>query len=104
MIKKSLFIICLFFWLTFSANAQTVFDYTPECKEAYSLLFDLRFTEAQKILDNEKKINPSNGIPIYLEHYMLFLKRTSYSASKPRTRLGNDRDAFWKFNASPPTR
>ncbi len=97
MIKKSLLIICLCFWLTFSANAQTVFVYTPECKEAYSLLFDLRFSEAQKILDNEKKLNPSNGIPIYLEHYLLFLKAFISEEDKDFNALKNHYDKTIEF-------
>lgn len=77
--------------------AQTVFNYNERCKKAYNLLFDLRFSEAQKILDAEKNLNPENGIPVYLDHYILFLKAFISEEEKDFLALKSHHDKAIEF-------
>ncbi len=60
------------FFLSVSfVSAQYVFN--DRCREAYRNIFSLRFQEAESILEIERKLNPSNLLPVYLENYIDFL-------------------------------
>ncbi len=73
--KKAVFLFGVFFFGTsVSSRGQAIFEYNENCVNAYKLLFELRFNEAEAIINKEKRIQPNNGIPVYLEHYILFLK------------------------------
>jgi len=43
------------------------------CRNAYEEIINLRFESGKKILDEEKKLNPENDIPYYLDNYIDFL-------------------------------
>lgn len=87
MIKK-IFSIILFF----SLSAKAEFIYNENCLKAYKLTFELKFEQAQKQIDIEKKTNPSNCIPVYIEHYKLFLKSFISEEEKDFAELKNHRD------------
>jgi hypothetical protein len=68
---KKILIILL---LSFSFSSFASFDFNTNCKSAYEKIISLRFNEGKILLDNEKKDNPSNLIPYYIENYIDFLK------------------------------
>ncbi len=51
--------------------AQT-FDFNSRCRDAYESIFSLRLEEGQSILNQERKTNPDNLIPLLLENYLDF--------------------------------
>jgi tetratricopeptide (TPR) repeat protein len=60
-----------FLLLTYPARSQYVYD--ENCRNAYMAILSMRFEYARHLLDVEKKINPANHIPVYLDNYMDFL-------------------------------
>ncbi len=70
MLKKGAF---LFLFLVFTLPVFSQFDYTDDCKEAYSLIIDLRFDSAQKYIEKVKNDDSENLLPLVLENYIDFL-------------------------------
>ena len=50
------------------------FAFNDNCIKAYDDILSMRLNEGQALLEVEKKTNPSNAIPIFLENYIDFLK------------------------------
>lgn len=50
------------------------FVFNENCIKAYQSIISLKLQEGQNILNNEKRINPKNNIPILLENYIDFFK------------------------------
>ncbi|MEP7170211.1 MAG: hypothetical protein ABI855_12635, partial [Bacteroidota bacterium] len=67
------FLLSLIFLLIFNSVAQAEFVFTPNCVQAYNQVILLNFSAARQILLAEKKSNPINLIPEYIESYMDFL-------------------------------
>lgn len=67
-LRKLLFILLL--GLPVCSSAQKVFDFNSRCKEAYRQIIMLKVEDGQRILDEEKKDNPNNLIPYFLENYI----------------------------------
>ena len=59
--------------LFFSASLQAEFIFTPGCANAYSEVIRLNFSTARQMLSLERKSNPKNLIPEYIESYIDFL-------------------------------
>ncbi len=55
-------------------RAQKVFDFNPRCQEAYHEILSLRIDSGVKLLEAEKKANPNNLIPFFLDNYVDFLE------------------------------
>jgi len=55
-----------------SATAQKV-TVNNRCRQAYTKIIELRFDDAQTLIDKEKQDNPDNFYPLYLENYIDFL-------------------------------
>lgn len=70
--KQYLFIFFMAFLLPISSEAQK-FDFNQRCIDAYTHIQELRFTKGKQLLELEKKENPSNLIPYYVENYIDFL-------------------------------
>jgi tetratricopeptide (TPR) repeat protein len=66
----------LFFSFSFvpSAMAQVHyrFDFNSDCQKAYEEIIKLRLTSGQRIIELEKKSDPGNLIPYFLENYIDF--------------------------------
>lgn len=54
--------------ICFSQNAISEIVFNSKCKEAYKEIYNFNFKEAQAFIDLEKKSNPGNFAPIYLEN------------------------------------
>src|ERR1700744_5361809 len=68
--KKLLFLVILI-GSAFSARANYVFD--ARCLDAYNAVFDFRLNDARNIIQQEKKLNPQNGITILLDNYVDYI-------------------------------
>ena len=53
-------------------NGQKRFDFNGNCQQAYRAIIQLQLEAGQKILDEEKKRDPDNLIPAFLENYIDF--------------------------------
>jgi tetratricopeptide (TPR) repeat protein len=75
------------FFIPVLSNAQ--FNPSPNCQKAYQKIVDLRFIEARQFISAEKKSDPSNLIPLYLENFIDFLtiivtdEKAQYERIKP---------------------
>lgn len=58
--------------LSFSANAQKVFDFNSSCREAYKEIMQLKLDAGQQKINEEKGRHPDNLIPYLLENYIDF--------------------------------
>ncbi len=70
---KHIFIIIFLIGITLKLYSQNIVV-NDRCKNAYSEIISLRFDDAKVLIDNEKKVNPDNLYPQYLEFYIDFLK------------------------------
>lgn len=68
--KKLLFLILLI-GSALTANANYVFD--TRCLEAYNAVFDFRLNDARNLIQQERKLNPQNGITILLDNYVDYI-------------------------------
>jgi len=88
MIERLLLLCCLLFpMLSFG---QKHFDFNTNCRQAYQAIIQLRLEDGVKILEAEKKKDPSNLIPYFLDNYIDFFQLffnedpVLYQASKDR--------------------
>lgn len=58
--------------LPLAGLAQRHFDFNAQCKEAYRQIIQLKLDAGQKLLDEEKRRDPANLIPDFLESYIDF--------------------------------
>jgi len=68
--KKHFYI--LFLLLVIANTSFAYFDFTVNCRKAHQLIMNMQLAEAQQLIDTEKRGNPSNIIPYYLENYKDF--------------------------------
>jgi hypothetical protein len=52
--------------------AQKSFDFNANCQQAYREIIQLKLSSGSKMLEIEKKTNPDNLIPYFLENYIDF--------------------------------
>ena len=72
--RNALYLSCIVALLPTGLLAQdNHYDFNAACLEAYTRIFELRFDEAQDILDAERSADASNLIPVFLENYIDFL-------------------------------
>jgi len=53
---------------------QKHFDFNTSCREAYQSIIQLRLDEGSRILEAEKKRDPNNLIPFFLDNYVDFFQ------------------------------
>ncbi len=70
----SVFFVAFFMLQTLAAQK---FDFNKRCIEAYGYIQELRFTKGRQLLEQEKKENPANLVPYYVENYIDWL--TTYT-------------------------
>jgi tetratricopeptide (TPR) repeat protein len=97
-------------FLLFIPRSQSQFNFDEHCQQAYKEIMALRFSEAHKLIILEKKQEPDNLIPLYLENYIDFLtliigeERTMYDQLKGNKadrvnalEKGRDDSPFYNF-------
>lgn len=73
LIKINAFILfCL--CISTQARAQYVFDFNTQCRQAYQEIIQLRLSDGQQLISQEKKAHPGNLIPYLLENYIDFFE------------------------------
>ena len=72
LIFSSLLLLCISFMPSGMAQAQYKFDFNSDCRKAYEEIIKLRLNTGRQILETEKKTNPENLIPYFLENYIDF--------------------------------
>ena len=50
------------------------FQWNTNCQQAYALIIQLKFDNAQSLLEKEKKVNPENTLVFFIENYADYLK------------------------------
>jgi hypothetical protein len=55
-----------------SASGQKHFDFSINCQSAYREIIQLKLESGARMLDAEKKRDPDNLIPVFLENYIDF--------------------------------
>ncbi len=71
------YLILLLVWLAFiptSTSGKGRFNFSPGCQKAYQAAMMLKLDLAASLLDIEKKKDPDNLIPLYLENYLDFFE------------------------------
>ena len=68
----SINIIMILVLLVPSDCAAQVFDFNANCQQAYDEIMHLKLNSGQLMIDAEKKKNPKNIIPYFLENYIDF--------------------------------
>lgn len=77
-------------FLLFAPHSLAQFNFDENCQHAYEAVLSLRFAEAHNLIALERKVEPDNLIPLYLENYIDFLtliigeERTMYDQLKEK--------------------
>src|SRR5579872_5542093 len=61
---------CIFF--PFLSFGQKHFDFNSNCQQAYRAIVQLKLETGSSLLEAEKKRDPNNLIPVFLENYIDF--------------------------------
>ncbi|MBK9479261.1 MAG: hypothetical protein IPN99_10560 [Bacteroidetes bacterium] len=56
-----------------AVKAQQEFEFTANCRSAQEAILHFKFSSAKTLLLKERKANPNNLIPFYLDNYIDFL-------------------------------
>jgi tetratricopeptide (TPR) repeat protein len=65
-------LLLFFFLMPLAGYGQKHFDFNDNCQQAYRAIVQLRLAAAAGILEAEKKKDPENLIPVFLENYIDF--------------------------------
>ncbi|MEO5571399.1 MAG: tetratricopeptide repeat protein [Bacteroidia bacterium] len=87
--KRTFITFIIFFFFSFSSHAEFLFS--PNCVKAYNEVIQLNFENARKNLSAERKSNPKNLIPEYIESYIDFLTAFISEEQKDFDHLKNKR-------------
>jgi len=71
-LNKLAFAVCLL--LPFLSVAQKHYDFNNTCRQAYQSIIALRLEEGSRLLESEKKRDPNNLIPFFLDSYIDFFQ------------------------------
>jgi len=85
--------IAISIFLVFVSNfTQASFTFNDNCKQAYTDVMCLRFTQAGSRMKSEKKLNPDNQVPFIIENYIDFLKVLIGEEEKDFIQLKNNKE------------
>lgn len=85
-------LILLFVFMFVSSLAEASFDFNTNCKQAYTDMMCLRFAQVGKSMQTEKKHNPDNQVPYFIENYIDFLKVLIGEEEKDFIALKNNKE------------
>ncbi|QEH43648.1 tetratricopeptide repeat protein [Chitinophaga sp. XS-30] len=70
---RFLFVITLFFSISVNVSArQKHYDFNARCREAYDAVMQLRLDAGRALLEEEKRSDPDNLIPYFIDNYIDF--------------------------------
>ncbi len=95
---KYFFILTFFIISVISSQAQKVYDFNPTCQQAYAEITKLRIESGKSLLEEAKRQNPDNLIPLMLEGYIdffvLFFNEDPDEYNKRKDNFSKRQDAF----------
>src|SRR5579859_231720 len=71
-LNRFAFLPCLL--ISFLSVGQKHYDFNNTCRQAYRSIIELRLEEGSRLLENEKKRDPNNLIPFFLDNYIDFFQ------------------------------
>jgi len=71
-LSKLAFLSCLL--LPIISAGQKHYDFNNTCRQAYRSIIELRLDEGSRLLETEKKRDPNNLIPFFLDNYIDFFQ------------------------------
>src|SRR5579872_6686961 len=71
-LNRSALAVCLF--LPVFSVGQKHYDFNNTCRQAYQSIIELRLEDGSRLLENEKKRDPDNLIPFFLDNYIDFFQ------------------------------
>jgi tetratricopeptide (TPR) repeat protein len=60
-------------FLVFMPRMEAQYNFDENCRQTYQAVLSLQFAEAHRLIEMEKKADPANLLPVYLENYIDFL-------------------------------
>ena len=103
-LKKSFFI--LFLSLFSISKGAFTYDYNKNCQQAYQAIFKLKFAAGKALLETEKKANPNNLMPFFIEDYIdfftLYIGENKTLFESLETKKSNRIDILEKGNKNSP--
>ncbi len=87
-------IVLILFILIQVIDIYAFYDMNENCRKAYGKIIRLNLDSGKMLLENEKKINPENIIPYYIENYIDFLIAVT----------GEEENAYSSFKENFPSR
>jgi len=60
-------------FLIFLPHSRAQYYFNENCRRTYQAVLSLQFAEAHRLIAMEKKADPPNRVPVYLENYIDFL-------------------------------
>jgi hypothetical protein len=63
---------CVLILLSVKSRSEKIFDFNSRCREAYNDITRLKLEPGRKLLEEEKRTNPDNLIPFFLDNYIDF--------------------------------
>ena len=75
------------------SQSQFQFNFDNNCRHAYDAILSLRFVEARALIALERKADPGNLIPCYLENYIDFLTMVIGEERKVYDNLKNNKNS-----------
>jgi len=112
-ITIALLSICLLFMTSGMAQVPYRFDFNSDCRKAYEEIIKLRLNTGKQILESEKKSDPGNLIPYFLENYIDFFtlyfnedpeeykrRKTSIDQRMAMMKKGDPSSPFYLFTRS----
>ena len=105
MLKTRTYRSIFFIWLLFTAQiglGEKVFDFNATCRQAYAEITRLKLTAGQQLINQEKKRNPENLIPYFLENYIdFFILFYTEDPAEYKKRVNNLDDRLELMNLGP---
>ena len=98
---RSFLITCLLFWAQVGLG-EKVFDFNSTCRQAHTEITHLKLNAGQKLINQEKKRNPDNLIPYFLENYIdFFILFYTEDPAEYKKRINNLDDRLELMNQGP---
>jgi hypothetical protein len=99
---KYLFLLLLIHFSGYSF-AEKSFDFNTRCQHAYNEIVKLKLVTGQQLLEQEKKNNPDNLIPYFLENYIdFFVLFFNEDPAEYKVRLNNRLKRLELMDKGPP--
>ncbi|MGE5108766.1 MAG: tetratricopeptide repeat protein [Sphingobacteriales bacterium] len=102
--SRTYLILTILFLFPCFCRAEKKFDFNTNCLKAYKEIVKLKLSAGQEILNTEKKNNPDNLIPYFLENYIdFFVLFFNEDPAEYKSRISNLSERLDKMDEGPST-